>query len=186
MRFLTRMRVAATSATTTAVALVNVARGRRDPKRVRLAVGDQAPDFELPASDGRTYRLAECCERWVVVLAWFPRAFTGGCTIQCESLAGSSRRLRDTGVALFGANADAPGTNRQFVAALGLDFPILSDVTKSTARAYGVLGGSGFPSRWTFYIGTDGRILSIDTNVRVGTNGSDIEDRLKQLQSPPT
>lgn len=83
---------------------------------------------------------------------------------------------------VFGANVDTPETNGEFAAALGLDFPIVSDPSKQTARAYGVLGASGFPSRWTFYIGADGRILSIDTEVRVSTNGSDIEHTLNQLR----
>jgi peroxiredoxin Q/BCP len=160
-------------------ALLNIVRGGEASPRVVLRVGDEAPDFVLAASDGRTYRLSECRERQMVVLAWFPRAFTGGCTVQCTSLGAHSSRLRETGIALFGANVDTTETNREFAQALGLDFPILSDPEKTTARAYGVLGASGFPARWTFYIGRDGRIQSIDTHVRVSSNGSDIAAALQ-------
>lgn len=183
---MTRLRVVATSATTTAVALFNLARRRSPPNRRVLTPGDEAPDFTLRASDGRTYRLADYRHRQTVVIAWFPKAFTGGCTMQCQSIGASigeqSGTLRATGAVVFGANVDTPETNREFAVALGLDFPILSDPSRETARAYGVLGASGFPSRWTFYIGADGRILSIDTEVRVSTNGSDIEHTLKQLR----
>ncbi len=180
------MRVVVTSATTTAIALLNGARGRREIERVVLRVGDLAPDFTLTASDGRTYRLADFRGRQMVVIAWFPKAFTGGCTLQCQSIGAHSRRLRDMGAAVFGANVDAVETNRAFAAALGLDVPVLSDPSKATARAYGVIGASGFPSRWTFYVGMDGRILSIDADVRVRSNGLDIEDTLGQLQGHTT
>lgn len=145
-----------------------------------------APDFALSASDGRIYRLSDFRGRQMVVLAWFPKAFTGGCTVQCQSIGASRVRLRDTGAAVLLANVDTPETNREFAAALGLDVPVLSDPSQATARAYGVMGASGFPSRSTFYIGADGRILSIDTDVRVRTNGSDIEHALRRLQEHTT
>lgn len=141
-----------------------------------------APEFALQASDGRTYRLVDYRHRQVVVLAWFPKAFTGGCTMQCESIGARASRLRALGAVVFGANVDTPDTNRQFAHALGIDFPILSDPSRATARAYRVENASGLPSRWTFYIGLDGRILSVDTDVHVSTNGTDIERALQQLQ----
>ena len=116
----------------------------------------------------------------MVVLVWFPRAFTGGCTVQCQSIGAHVDALRASGAMVFGANVDTPETNRQFAAALGLAFPILSDPSGTTARAYGVLGASGLPSRWTFYIGADGRVLSIDKAVRVSTNGRDIGRALEE------
>jgi peroxiredoxin Q/BCP len=161
--------------------LVRLARRRPSEPRRQLAVGDVAPDFALTASDGRTYRLADYRGQ-TVVLAWFPKAFTGGCTVQCESIGASAGRLRAQGAMVFGANVDTPDTNRQFAAALGLEFPILSDPSGATARAYGVLGATGYPSRWTFYIGADGRVRAIDTAIRVSTNGADIE---RALTTPP-
>ena len=52
-----------------------------------LKVGDQAPNFKLQATDGKTYQLADFKGKESVVLAWFPKAFTQGCTIECKSLA---------------------------------------------------------------------------------------------------
>jgi thioredoxin-dependent peroxiredoxin len=72
-------------------------------------------------------------------------------------------------------------TNRQFAESLGITYPILSDPTKETARAYGVLASSGFASRWTFYIGADGRILDIDKNVHASTHGADVAKHLSEL-----
>jgi thioredoxin-dependent peroxiredoxin len=88
--------------------------------------------------------------------------------------------LRRLGVKFFAASVDKPETNASFAASLGLDFPILSDPTKETARAYGVLGPTGFAQRWTFFIG-GGRVLAIDTQVKAGTHGSDVVQKLRAL-----
>lgn len=186
MRFSTRLRVVVTSATTVAVALARAARYRGPRNVPRLGPGDVAPEFTLQASDGRTYRLIDYRHHQMVVLAWFPKAFTGGCTMQCESIGARIGRLRELGAVVFGANVDTPETNRQFAEALGLDFPILSDPSHATARAYGVENATGLPSRCTFYIGTHGRIVQVDAGVRVGTNGADIEEALRRLQARTT
>jgi thioredoxin-dependent peroxiredoxin len=60
---------------------------------------------------------------------------------------------------------------------------VLSDPNREVARAYGVLGASGYASRWTFYIGADGRILDIDTKVSAASHGRDIVAKLTQLTS---
>jgi hypothetical protein len=70
-------RVAWTTAGAIVAGVMNMASGRSETA-VTLQPGDQAPDFTLPGSDGRTYRLADYRGRRAVVLAWFPKAFTGG------------------------------------------------------------------------------------------------------------
>jgi peroxiredoxin Q/BCP len=115
------------------------------------------------------------------VIAWFPKAFTGGCTVECRSL-GAHRALVDrANVQFFAASVDSVATNAEFASALDLGYPILSDPTRHVARAYGVLGASGFASRWTFYIGLDGRILDIDKHVRTASHGHDVAERLTAL-----
>jgi peroxiredoxin Q/BCP len=89
--------------------------------------------------------------------------------------------LRRLDVRYFAASVDAPETNAKFAASLGVDYPILSDPTKAVARAYGVLAPSGMASRWTFYIGRDGRILDIDKAVRAASHGADVARRLQEF-----
>lgn len=81
----------------------------------------------------------------------------------------------------FGASVDSPETNARFAQSLDLDYPILSDAAKDMARAYGVLSASGFASRWTFYIGADGRILDIDKHVNASSHGVDVANALKRF-----
>jgi peroxiredoxin Q/BCP len=83
----------------------------------------------------------------------------------------------------FAASVDSVDANRRFAESLGLEYPILSDPTKEAARAYGVLAPSGYASRWTFYIGADGRVLDIDKKVSPSTHGVDVARRLTELTS---
>ena len=81
----------------------------------------------------------------------------------------------------FAASVDTPDVNARFAASLGIGYPILSDPAKEVARAYGVLAPSGFASRWTFYIGADGRILDIEKKVSAATHGGEVVARLNEL-----
>ena len=82
---------------------------------------------------------------------------------------------------MFAASVDAPAVNAQFAESLGISYPILSDPSRDVARALGVLSRSGYASRWTFYIGVDGRILAIDKQVHAASHGGEIAARLDKL-----
>jgi peroxiredoxin Q/BCP len=85
-------------------------------------------------------------------------------------------------VAYFTASVDTPDTNKKFAESLALDYPILSDPGKDVAKAYGTItGDKAYASRWTFYIGKDGKILHIDKQVNPASHGQDVIDRLKAL-----
>jgi peroxiredoxin Q/BCP len=176
-----RLRILAETARAMAAGMTHAAFGRDVGTPVVLRAGDIAPDFILPASDGVTYRLSDFRGRKAVVIAWFPKAFTGGCTTECKSLTAFAPAISRGHVQCFAASVDTPRTNAEFAAALDLTCPILSDPGKDVARAYGVLGPSGFASRWTFYVGADGRILDIDTRVRASSHGRDVAARLTEL-----
>ena len=71
---------------------------------------------------------------------------------------------------------------KAFAESMDLDYPILCDESKLTAKAYGVVTPErGVPFRWTFYIGKDGKILFIDKSVKVGSHGEDIAAKLSEL-----
>jgi len=152
-----------------------------------LQVGDKAPDFKLEASDGNTYELSSFKGKKAVVLAWFPKAFTKGCTIECKSLAASGEKLRRYDVAYFMASVDpieGEAGNKAFAASEKADFPILSDPDKKVAEAYGVLNERGMSSRWTFYIDKDGKIAAIDKAVKAPTSAEDMMAKLDELKVP--
>ncbi|MGD9661759.1 MAG: peroxiredoxin [Porticoccaceae bacterium] len=147
-----------------------------------LSVGDMAPDFTLEASDGNTYTLSDYRGKQAVVIAWFPKAYTSGCTIECKSLAQNGHLIREYDVSYFMASVDPLEDNKGFAEKTGADFPLLSDPTKETAKAYAVLMPVvGMAKRHTFYIGVDGSILKIDTDVRPATSAEDMAQTLGEL-----
>ncbi len=152
---------------------------------VELKVGDMAPEFSLQASDGKTYKLSDFRGKRAVVVAWFPKAFTQGCTIECKSLAANGDKIRKYDVAYFMASVDpleGEQGNAAFAKAYGADFPLLSDADKSVATKYGVLSGRGFANRWTFYVDRNGRIAYIDKAVRPETSAEDMIARLGEMK----
>lgn len=147
-----------------------------------LKVGDMAPDFTLKATDGKTYRLADFRGQKSVVLAWFPKADTPGCTAECKSIQESNAALKDLNIAYFTISVDKPEDNMKFAEKYGFAFPVLSDPTKETAAKYGVLAsGRPFASRWTFYIDKDGKIREIDKKINNPQAGTDIGAKVKSL-----
>ena len=147
-----------------------------------LATGQKAPDFELVGSDGETYRLADYRGKQAVVLAWFPKAFTPGCTAECTAFAKDGDSLKALDVAYFTASCDTAKKNKAFAESVGADYPILADPDAKVAKAYGVVNAvRRWPARWTFYIGADGKILAIDKEVNTKTHATDVAARLKEL-----
>jgi thioredoxin-dependent peroxiredoxin len=150
---------------------------------VELKVGDTAPDFTLKGSDGKTYSLSDYRGKQAVVVAWFPKAFTQGCTLECKSLAANGDRIRKYDVAYFMASVDPIEENTRFAESEKADFPLLSDADKSVAAKYGVLSPRApIANRWTFYIDKDGKIAYIDKAVNPQTSAEDMVARLGQLK----
>ncbi len=146
-----------------------------------LKVGDKAPDFTLKGSDGKTYSLSDFKGKQAVVINWFPKAFTGGCTAQCKSLRANSEKLKPLGVAYFTASVDDVETNARFAKSLDLDYPILCDPEKTAAKAFGVLNARGMAQRWTYYIDKDGIIKAIDKQIKTAQAGEDVAAKVKEL-----
>ena len=165
---------------------------------VDLKVGDQAPNFKLQATDGKTYQLSDFKGKQAVVVAWFPAAFTRGCTIECKSLAENGDKIKMYDVSYFMASVDPLEKNKEFAKATTVklgdtevskkeaDFPLLSDPTKETAKAYGVLNERGTASRWTFYVDKTGKISYIEKTVKPDTSAEDMITKLSELKVPMT
>ena len=123
--------------------------------------GDPVPDFELPAQDGTPVRLSEELTRGPVVLFFYPKALTPGCTKESCHFRDLEAEFAALGAVRLGISADPVDRQRQFSEKHGLDFPLLSDADRTVARQFGVKRpGPLFNRRATFVIGTDGRLLS--------------------------
>lgn len=166
------------------------------PASSTLEVGDLAPDFSLQGTDGKTHKLSDYRGKQAVVVAWFPKAFTQGCTIECKSLAENGDKIKKYDVTYFMASVDPLEENVKFARATSVklgdtmvdkkeaDFPLLSDPTKETATKYGVLNARGLANRWTFYIDKAGKIAAIETAVKPPTSAEDMLAKLAELSVP--
>jgi peroxiredoxin Q/BCP len=106
----------------------------------KLNVGDAAPDFELPGTGARTYRLADYRGR-KLVLAFYPGDFTAVCTRQFCSYRDQGERLDGIGAEVLGISPQSVDSHERFVAEKSLNVPLLADEDRQVARAYGVLAG---------------------------------------------
>lgn len=147
--------------------------------------GDNSPEFELKGSDGKTYALKDFVGKKAVIIAWFPKAFTGGCTKECKSMREAGAQLKEFDVAYFTASTDTVEKNADFAKSLELDYPILCDPEGKAAKAFGVLRPEGnIANRVTFIIGSNGKILKVDSAVKTETHGQDLAKELEQLGVP--
>lgn len=127
-------------------------------------VGQPAPDFALTDADGRTVKLADFAGR-DVVLYFYPKDDTPGCTKEACGFRDAWNDLRASGAAVLGVSPDDAVSHRQFTAKYKLPFPLLSDPTHEVMKAYGAYGEKtlyGKKSvgviRSTTWIGPDGRV----------------------------
>ena len=149
-----------------------------------LEVGQKAPDFVLQGSDGVTYTLADFTGKRGFVLAWFPKAFTSGCTAELEDLRDAAAAIAAYDAAVFMVSMDPPEKNAEFAKSVDAKHVLLSDPEGVVAQAFGVEGLGGYAKRWTFYVDRDGVVRAIDTAVDTETAGQDIARKLGELGFP--
>jgi len=150
-----------------------------------LNIGDKAPDFALPDQHGETVRLADFAGR-KLVLYFYPKDSTPGCTRQACAFAGAAKDFEEKGVAVVGVSKDSVASHVRFAENNGLNFMLLSDPEKEAIQAYGVwqekknYGKTTMGVvRTTFVIDEKGRIEKIMPKVKPDTNALEILDYLE-------
>lgn len=135
-------------------------------------VGKPAPDFTAPAQNGMTVHIAALKGRPVVVY-FYPKDETPGCTKEACSFRDSWAALEKTGAVLVGVSADTLASHKQFVEHWKLPFLLASDPTGAIGKLYGV-PFEGYHQRQTVVIGPDGNILKVYRTVDVSTHAQQI------------
>lgn len=123
-----------------------------------IKVGDQAPDFTLPGTGGRSYSLSDFAGK-PLVIAFYPGDDTPVCTKQLNSYNDEFAEFESLDANVIGISAQGVASHEAFAAKHGFKFPLLADVDKAVAAAYGTLGPLGFPRRSVFVVASDGRIV---------------------------
>lgn len=134
------------------------------PVKTHLKVGDTAPDFELSATDGKKYKLSDFRGKKAVVVAFFPAAFTGGCTKEMTAYTGNVSQFEQMGAQVIGVSTDnLPSLKYWAENVINAKIPLGSDFMRKTATDYGVLmPDRGIANRATFVVDTSGKIQFIE------------------------
>lgn len=142
-------------------------------KHTMPRVGDQAPDFNLPASTGGTVSLADFAGKMPLVLYFYPKADTPGCTTEACGFRDAIADYSSAGVAVLGISPDPLEDVQKFSNKFALNFPLLADADHAVSEKYGVwqkkqMAGREYMGvvRTTFVIGRDGKISHVFEKVR--------------------
>jgi peroxiredoxin Q/BCP len=146
----------------------------------------QAPDFSLLGSDGATHTLADYKGKWVV-LYFYPKDETPGCTTEACSLRDARDDIADLGAEVVGISMDDAASHEKFKAKHSLNFTLLSDPEKTAIVAYDAWGKKMFGKegilRKTFIINPEGAVVKVYGRVTPIGHGEQVVSELKELQS---
>jgi thioredoxin-dependent peroxiredoxin len=155
-----------------------------------LKEGDKAPDIRLRTDSGEEFRLSSL-KGQRVVLYFYPKADTPGCTVEACEFRDEMKTFTKKGVAVIGISPDKPAAQAKFKEKYELPFPLLADEEKAVAEAYGVWREKNMYGkksmgivRSTFIIGPDGKIEKIYGNVKAKGHAAKVLEGIEGKQSP--
>ena len=135
---------------------------------------DPAPNFTMQDANGTSYTLSDYKDKSPVVIYFYPKANTPGCTTEACGIRDEYQKFRDNNIVVLGISIDSKESIKEFMDDYSLNFPLLSDEDKIVAKAYGVLNDLGLASRITFIIDKKGNIAKIIRDVDVDTHADDV------------
>jgi len=150
---------------------------------VKVKAGDNAPDFEGPTTEGKTLGLKDFLGKKNVVLYFYPKDDTPGCTKEACSFRDNLQPIRSLGAEIIGVSVDSVESHKKFSTKFSLPFPLISDKEKRIATAYGVLRVTGTTNRVTFIIDKNGKIAKIFPKVDVSKHTEEVVAAIKEISS---
>lgn len=153
-----------------------------------LKEGSKAPAFNLEANTGGKVSLKDFAEQWVV-LYFYPRDNTPGCTVEANEFQAAMPRLKKLGATVLGVSKDSIASHCKFADKLGLRFPLLSDPDGKVLEKYGAWGEKNLYGkkalgiiRTTVVIGPDGKVRKVWPKVKVKGHVDDVIDSLREMK----
>jgi len=147
--------------------------------------GTMAPNFTLPSQDGSKVSLSQFQGKWVV-LYFYPRDMTSGCTIEAHNFQRDQQKYLDKNAVVLGVSVDSVDSHQQFCTKEGLNFKLLSDSDHKVTEEYGSLTNLGvvkFAARHTFVIDPQGKIVKVYTDVSPNKHSEEVLAELTELQA---
>ena len=154
----------------------------------KLKVGDKAPQFNLPASNGKTISLNDYQGKKNVIIYFYPKDDTPGCTVEACGFCDSIKMIEKQDAVVLGVSADNVSSHEKFIKKFNLPFALLSDEAKKMCQDYGVIGEKSMYGRkylgifrTTFIINKEGKIAEIFENVKPQGHTEEVLSLLKNL-----
>jgi thioredoxin-dependent peroxiredoxin len=147
-------------------------------------VGQPAPDFTLPSQDGTDVSLKDFRGEWVV-LYFYPKDMTPGCTIEAHNFQQDLSKYDQDNAVIIGVSVDSTSSHKEFCAKQGLTFKLLADPDKKVVEQYGSLRSMGdvkIANRNTFLIDPEGKIVKVWTGVSPQGHSAEVLAELAELQ----
>lgn len=145
-----------------------------------LKVGSPAPALTLMDQDGQPFDLATAYAKGTVLVYFYPKANTPGCTAQACSLRDDIENLGDLGIQVVGVSRDTPGAQKKFQEQHHLPFTLLADEKGELASAFGVGSVLGFSNRSSFLV-EGGKIAWLTPSAKTSGHAAEVQDALKAL-----
>jgi peroxiredoxin Q/BCP len=147
-------------------------------------VGQEAPNFTLPSQDGTPVSLNDLRGKWVV-LYFYPKDGTPGCTIEAHNFQRDLSKYQSENAMIVGVSVDTTGSHKEFCAKQGLTFKLLADDQKKVVNEYGStmgMAGMTLASRNTFLIDPEGKIAKVWVKVDPRSHSQDVLSTLQKLE----
>ena len=144
-------------------------------------VGDKAPDFDAETYGGKKVKLSDFADNKTVALYFYPKDNTPGCTKEACSMRDGMKELEEMGIQVLGVSTDSVKSHEGFRDKFRLNFPILSDKSKSIVKAYGVESDHGSARRVTFLIDKSGIIRHVWQKVDTARHSDEVIEKAKEL-----
>lgn len=144
------------------------------------AEGSKAPTFSLPSQDGTPVSLKKLSGKWVV-LYFYPKDNTPGCTIEAHNFQRDLSQYEALNAMIVGVSVDNADSHKDFCAKQGLTFKLLADTEKKVSEEYGSLNEKGMSARNTFLISPKGKITKVWTGVKPQPHSEEVLAALKEV-----
>jgi peroxiredoxin Q/BCP len=153
---------------------------------VEISEGSTAPDFTMTDKDSKDIKLSELRGKKDVVVYFYPKDFTPGCSTEATEFTRAYKKFKDAGIEIVGISPDDAESHSKFRDKMGIPYPLVADADKDVSKQYGVYGLKSFMgreymgvNRSTFIVNKSGKIVKVFRKVRPAGHSQEVFESLR-------
>jgi peroxiredoxin Q/BCP len=157
-----------------------------EEKPAELAQGATAPDFTMKDKEGKSIKLSDLKGKKDVVVYFYPKDFTPGCTMEATEFSRDYKKFNDAGIEIVGVSPDDEESHGKFREKMGMPYPLVADTEKEVSKSYGVYGLKSFMgreymgvNRSTFLIDKTGKVARVFRKVKPAGHSKEVYEALR-------